>query len=231
MRSVHPADTARAAGFSASARGDAERIYRAALRHSRHVHWLRVCVPAAIAAALLAVVVANYMPTVWGFRLPGELGKLVIKGTKITMQQPRLTGYTIDSRPYEFSADNAAQDITKPDVMELHQIRAKIEMQDKSLVNISAASGTYDMKAEILTLRDNIELLSTTGYEGRLREAVVNVRKGDVVSEKPVWVKLLNGVIDAKRLEVIDNGNLIRFSGGVAMTLHPDQDSTKEGEK
>ena len=54
------------------------------MRHSLHVRWLRISVPAGIAAALLVVVVANYMPT-GGLRLPGELGKLVIKGSKITM--------------------------------------------------------------------------------------------------------------------------------------------------
>ena len=79
---------------------------------------------------------ANYMPTVGSLRLPGELGKLVIKGTKVTMQQPRLTGFTADSRPYEFTANSAEQDITKPDLMELNQIQAKIELEDKSMVNV-----------------------------------------------------------------------------------------------
>ena len=60
----------------------------------------------------------------------------MIKGTKVTMQQPRLTGYTVDSRPYEFTANSAEQDITKPDLMELHQIQAKMEMEDKSTVNV-----------------------------------------------------------------------------------------------
>ncbi len=193
------------------------------MRHSRLVRWLRLGVPAVIAAALIMVVVANYMPTVGSFRLPGDLGQLVIKGTKVTMQQPRLTGYTIDSRPYDFTANSAEQDITKPDLMELHQIRAKIEMEDKSMVNITADNGRYDMKSEMLTLLDNIHLVSSTGYEARLSEATVDVHKGTVLSEKPVWVKLTNGVINAKRMEVLDSGGIIRFGGGVAMTVNPDR--------
>ena len=47
--------------------------------------------------------------------LPVDLGKLVVSGTKITMEQPRLSGFTNDARAYEFTADAAAQDITKPD--------------------------------------------------------------------------------------------------------------------
>ena len=209
-----------AKGFSASSRDNFERSYRAALRHSRHVRLLRVSVLAGIALVLLTVVGINYMPPIGGFRLPGQLGNLVIHGTKITMEQPHLTGFTVDSRAYEFSADAAAQDITKPNLVELHQLHAKMEMQDKSTVEMSALSGIYDVKSEMLTLNDNIELVSSTGYEGPLSEAVVDVRKGNVVSDKPVWVKMLNGFLNAKRLDIVENGSVVRFSD-VAMTLDP----------
>lgn len=166
---------------------------------------------------------ANYMPAVGPLRLPGEIGKLVIKGHKVTMQQPRLTGYTVDSRPYEFTASSADQDITKPDLMDLHQIQAKIELEDKSMVNLTANSGSYDMKTEMLTLADKIHVVSSNGYEAGLSEATVDVHKGTIISEKPVWVKLTGSVIDGQKLEVRDSGNVIRFSGGVRMVVQPDQ--------
>jgi lipopolysaccharide export system protein LptC len=191
------------------------------------VRWLRIGVPAVLALALIAIVGANYMPAVGGLRLPGELGSLVIKGTKVTMQQPRLSGYTADSRPYEFTANSADQDITKPDLMELHQIAAKIEMEDKSMVNLTSNAGTYDMKTEILTLVDNVHVVSSNGYEARLSEATVDVHKGNVQSEKPVWVKLTNGVINGKKLEIRDSGDVIRFFGGVTMIVQPEQDSSQ----
>jgi lipopolysaccharide export system protein LptC len=191
------------------------------------VRVLRLGVPAGILAVLLMVVAANYMPPIGRFRLPGELGKLVINGTKITMEQPRLTGFTNDSRAYEFTANAAAQDITKPDLVELHKPHAKIQMQDKSTVTMSAMSGVYNMKSELLKLSEDINLVSSTGYEGRLSEAQIDVRKGRVVSEKPVWVKLLNGFLNAQRLEVADNGAMVRFGGGVAMTILPDNNATK----
>lgn len=186
---------------------------------------LRIGVPAALAGALLLIVGANYMPIVGGLRLPGELGSLVIRGTKVTMEQPRLSGFTIDSRPYEFTANSAEQDITKPDLMELHQIQAKIEMEDKSMVNLTSNAGSYDMKSEMLTLADQVHVVSSTGYEARLNEAAIDVHKGTVVSETPVWVKLTSGVINAKRLEIRDSGDVIRFSGGVTMVIQPEPDS------
>ncbi len=230
MTTVHPVDIAKAP-FSAKSRGDIARTYRAAQRHSRYVRWLRLSVPVGIAVALFTVVAANYMPPIGGFRLPGELGKLVIKGTKITMQQPRLSGFTADSRPYEFTANAAAQDITKPDFMELQQPRGKIQMEDKSIVDITAASGSYDAKTEILTLIDNVHVLSSAGYEARLSEAGIDMHKSVVVSEKPVWVKLLNGFLNASRMEVTDNGTVLHFGGGVAMTMYPDNGSAKASER
>jgi len=228
LATVYPDDAAR--GFLAKTRGNFERNYRAALRHSRYVRWLRVGVPVGIALVLSAVVAANYMPPIGGFRLPGELGKLVIHGTKITMQQPRLTGYTVDSRYYEFSANAAAQDIGKPNLVELQELHAKMEMQDKSMVEMTADTGIYDAKTEMLTLNDNIEITSSTGYAGQLSEAVVDVRKGNVVSDKPVRVKLLNGFLNAKRLDIAEKGSVIRF-GDVAMTLQPGKEAGKESGK
>jgi len=38
-------------------------------------------------------------------------------------------------------------------------------MEDKSSVAMSADTGIYDVKTEMLTLNDNIQLVSSTGYE------------------------------------------------------------------
>jgi lipopolysaccharide export system protein LptC len=222
---VYPENAAK--GFSAGSRADFERNYRTALRHSRLVRLLRIGVPIGIVALLLTVLVIDYMPPIGGFRLPGDLGKLVIHGTKITMEQPRLTGFTLDSRAYEFSADAAAQDITKPNLVELEKLHAKVEMQDKSSVAMTADSGVYDVKSEMLTLNDNIHLVSSTGYEGRLSEAVVDIRKGNVVSDRPVAVKMLNGFLNAKRLDIGDNGSVVLFTG-VTMTLQPGKEAGSE---
>jgi lipopolysaccharide export system protein LptC len=219
---VYPVDTARGAAFSTSPRRDIERTYRAALRHSWHVRWLRLSMPAGIAIALLAVMIVDYLPPLGAIRLPGELGSLVVRGTKITMQQPKISGFTSDGRPYDFTALSAAQDITKPDFLELQKVHARIQLADSSVAEITAPRGTYDLKTEILTLNDDVAFVTSTGYAARLTIAVIDTRKGDLVSEKPVWVKLLNGFLNAKRLDIVDNGDVLRFSGGVSMTLHPD---------
>jgi lipopolysaccharide export system protein LptC len=168
----------------------------------------------------LVVFLATYFnPLRMLAKLPINVGDMIVSGTKVTMQQPHLAGFTRDGRAYELSAEAAAQDMTKPDFVELHSIRAKLQMQDKSTVSMTAVLGVYNSKGEMLKLDRNIDLSSSTGYAGHLSEAMVDIRKGNVVSEKPVEVKLLQGVLNANRLDIENSGDLVRFGGGVTMTL------------
>ena len=223
--------TARA--YWTMSRGSSERAFRAAQRHSRLVRLLRVALPATVLFVLAIVTLVTYFnPLRMLTKLPIDIGNLVVSGTKITMEQPRLSGFTHDGRAYEVTATAAAQDVTKPDIVELHDIRAKVQMQDNGSIQVTAAAGIYDTKAETLKLTRDILLISSTGYECRLSEALIDTRKGNVVSEHPVAVKMLQGTLNANRLEVIDSGDLLRFGDGVDMMLtlnQPDGAQNKAG--
>jgi lipopolysaccharide export system protein LptC len=201
-------------------RDDSELAFRSARRHSRAVRILRIAIPLAVVLGFTGIFLITYFnPLRMLAKLPIDVGNLVVSGTKITMEHPRLSGFTGDARAYELSADAAKQDLTKPDLIELRNIRAKVQMQDKSTVEVSATAGIYDSKGETLKLDQNIVLSSSTGYRGRLSEAMIDIRKGNVVSERPVEVELLQGTLNANRLEISDSGDLVRFGGGVNMTL------------
>lgn len=201
-------------------RGDSERAFRAARRHSRMVRFLRVGLPVGIVIGLIALVLVTWLnPLRLLNTLPLNMSDLVVSGTKITMEQPRVNGFTKDQRAYEFTAKAAAQDLTRPDIVELKSINAKIEMEDKSTMTMVAATGVYDTKKEMLQLEGNILLTSSNGNTGKLTEATVDVRKGNVLSDKPVELEMLQGILNANKLEVVDSGTMIRFHGGVNMVL------------
>jgi lipopolysaccharide export system protein LptC len=200
--------------------GDSERAFRAARRHSVLVRVLRVAVPLVVVLGTVTIVLITYFnPLRMLGKLPVDVGNLVVSGTKITMEQPKLAGFTRDARAYELTADAAAQDLTKPDIIELKNIHAKVQMQDKSTVVMSALTGVYDSKADTIKLDRDITLNSTSGYQGRLSEAMVDIRKGDVVSTHPVVLNMLQGTLNAKGLQIVNSGDLIRFEGGVTMVL------------
>jgi lipopolysaccharide export system protein LptC len=184
------------------------------------VRFLRRAIPVAIALILGATMLVSWIdPLKVLVRLPIDAGSLVIKGTKITMEAPKLSGYTREQRWYEMTAKGATQDVTKPDLIELSEIRAKIETQDKTTFHLRSKDGLYNRKTSILNLNNNVVLTSTSGYEMHLDEAVVDTANGGVVSDKHVYAFTKDSRINSDRLEVENSGEVVRFVGNVVMNL------------
>jgi lipopolysaccharide export system protein LptC len=186
------------------------------------VRVLRVAVPAAVLLAMAGVVaisVFNPFRITSLAKLPVDISNLVVSGTKITMETPHLAGFSTDQRPYELWAKSAIQDLADPDHVELRTLRAKVMMEDKSTVTMDARTGLFDSKQQMLDLRKDIFLQSSTGYEARLSQAYVDINKGTVTSDEHVDVKLLNGTLTADRLRIINSGEVVRFEGNVVMNL------------
>ncbi|MBR0871614.1 LPS export ABC transporter periplasmic protein LptC [Bradyrhizobium tropiciagri] len=198
-----------------------EARFAAAARHSRMVRILRIAVPAAVVLSLAAIV---FVSVVNPFRalmpnVPLEMDNLVVSGTKITMESPHLAGFSNDGRPYEMWAKAAIQDVTDPDHVELKTIRAKVAMEDQSTVMMDARTGFFDNKKQLLDLRQDIFLQSSTGYEAKMTQAFVDINKGNVSSDEHVDVKLLDGTLTADKLRIFNSGELVRFEGNVVMNL------------
>jgi lipopolysaccharide export system protein LptC len=210
--------------FTRVGRGNGDRAFRAAVRHSRYVRMLRIAVPAAAVLALVGGIgfPALLSPMRMLSKMPVDIGSVVVSGTKIMMQQPRIAGFTHDNRRYDLTAQAAGQDITKPDLVELQGIHATMEMQDDAVFDTTARSGLYNSKTELLTLSNDIVVTSTNGYEAVLSEAVLDIRAGKIVSEKPVFVKTSTLNINANRMEVSDGGDVMRFERGVTVLLLPE---------
>jgi lipopolysaccharide export system protein LptC len=209
-----------------------EARFAVAARHSRMVRVLRIAVPAVVVlamAGLVAVSVFNPFRMLLP-KLPVDIGNLVVSGTKITMESPHMAGFSTDRRPYELWAKTATQDLTDPDHVELTVLRAKVAMEDRSTVTLDARTGHYDSKQQTLDLRKDIFLQSSTGYEAKLSQALLDINKGTVTSEERVDVKLLNGTLVADKLRILNSGEVVRFEGNVVMHLvmdPPDASATQ----
>jgi lipopolysaccharide export system protein LptC len=192
-----------------------------AARHSRMVRVLRIAVPLVVGLAMAGVVAISIFNPFRALmkQLPVDIDNLVVSGTKITMESPHMSGFTPDQRPYEVWAKTATQDLNDPDRVELKTLRAKVLQEDSSTVTLVARTGLFDTKAQLLDLRKDIFLQSSTGYEARLSQALLDIGKGTVTSEEPVDVKLLNGTLTADKLRITEKGALVRFEGHVVMNL------------
>src|SRR5712691_4011911 len=138
-------------GFVASDRPANEVLFRRARRHSRRVRLLRVTIPIVLAVGVIATFLVVYFnPLRLLAELPRSVGALIVSGTKMSMSEPKLSGFTADQRRYDLSANSAAQDKVKVDVTNLQEPRATLEMADGSTIAMRAAVGQLDRKTGML---------------------------------------------------------------------------------
>jgi len=217
--------------FGGGDRTGSERIYRRAVRHSRVVRFLRVAIPVTVViAGLVGAGVASVInPLRVLTKLPIDANGLVVSGTKITMQKPRMAGFTRDARPYLVTANGATQDLLDPGMLELDTLQTTLEMVDKSKFHLTAKGGKYDTKNENITLKRDVVIV-TDRYRALLEEAFVNIRAGELVSERPVVVQMQQGTtINANRMELRNSGGMIKFDGGVTMVVMPEAATVTSG--
>ena len=195
------------------------RAYAQAQRHSIYVRLFRRTIPiAAVVAVGCILVIAIFDP--FGRMGNHSLGPVSLSGTQITMENPRLTGYRKDQRSYEVTAEAAMQDVRKPTVVELKQMRARMATDDRGgMARLEAATGVFDTQKERLELKQEIRVTTDAGHAARLASASVDFKAGTVVSREPVTITLTNGAVEADQLEISDNGKVIAFIGRVRTVL------------
>lgn len=192
-----------------------------ARRHSTKVRALRRVIPLTAAAAVLALA-ALILLNPFAASIPDvAIGPVSVSGTKVTMENPRLSGFRKGDRGYEVTAAAALQDVRKPSLIELQAMKGHLNTDDKGgLAHIEASAGVFDSTRESLDLEQDIRLWTDKGEEVRLKSASVDFKAGTVRSSEAVAVKVPTGSITADSLDVVDNGRVISFVGNVRAVFH-----------
>lgn len=198
-----------------------------AYRHSRRVRRLKRAIVAGSGAIILMLGAYTIFDPFSKLPKGVAIANATLNGTRITMEQPRLSGFRKDGRPYELRARSGVQDIRNPKIIELNDIEAKIRVDAKDFVRVTAPAGVFDSSGDVMQLRttqdaDRIRIKGPT-YSILLQSADVNFKSGTVVSQRPVSVKMQNGTIAAETLDVTDNGKMITFTGNVRTVLQSPQ--------
>ncbi len=224
---VGVAGTARqtgARGQAAVRRDPRARAYDQARRHSARVRFYKRAIPIGTAAAV--ALLSAYMLVAPSKRDGLTLGPISFSGTKVTMESPKMTGFHKDTRPYEVTATSATQDVRKPNVIELNEMRGRLVIDDNgTAARLEAATGIFDTTREHLDLRKDVRVTTDAGHEARLQSAAIDFKAGTVVSREPVTVTLNGGTIEAQGLEIKDNGKVLTFTGRVRTVLDRDADA------
>jgi lipopolysaccharide export system protein LptC len=195
------------------------RVFQRAKQHSTMVRALRYGLPtsAVMLLALLPLSAVNpTIPGIAGFSLEG----IGFSGTNIVMENPRLNGYEKGRGGYQFEAERAEQSVVESNKVTLVGLQGRITQDDGRWASIRARHGVIDTEAETMQLDRDIIVRADGGYRALLQSAAVDLKDGNVSSNQPVQVDMLNGSVKSQSLELIERGRYIRFEGDVEMTIY-----------
>ena len=128
----------------------------------------------------------------------------------------------LDGNNDDFTARAAAalQDIRKPTIIELKEMKARMTMDDQGAqAYLTAASGVFDSQKEQLELHQAVHVRTDNNQEAWLKSAKADFKAGTVSSREPVKVKMSSTTIEADTLDVTDNGRVISFVGRVRTVI------------
>ncbi|MBR7650767.1 LPS export ABC transporter periplasmic protein LptC [Brucella oryzae] len=201
--------------FGASEKADS--LFHAAQRHSVRVRVLKTALP--VAAIIVGAVFSWYTflatpntPVKVEVNNGGESGKLV-------MTSPHLNGYTKDNRPYSMTAAKATQDAKNSGAITLEGISAELPVGEKGMAKVEATSGVYDNANGRLQLDKDFIVTTDDGLRAVLRSADVNLKSGQITTDKPVDIRSGSTHILADSMQVKDNGKVLIFENKVRMTV------------
>lgn len=192
-------------------------MFRAAQRHSIRVRVLKTALP--VAAIALGAVFSWYTflatpaaPVKVEVNNGGEAGKLV-------MSNPQLNGYTKDNRPYSMIAEKAVQDAKNSGSIALEGISAELPVGDDGSAKVEAASGIYDNANGRLQLDKDFTVTTNEGLRAVMRSADVNLKSGQVTTDKPVDIRNGNTHITADSMQIKESGKIVIFDSKVRVVI------------
>lgn len=199
----------------------------AARRHTVFVRILRgLAVVVCVAAAGIVLSGALRGPARQGLGgLSAE--KVALDGTKVTLEEPKISGFQLDRRPYSIKARRGVQDLASPHIIELLDIDAGIGTADEKTMQVVASQARYDSQNELIFLTGDVKITSTSGYDLSLHSARVDVKTGTMVSDSSVRLRLDGATVSAERMTFDDRRHVITFDGGVKSLIqpHPQRDA------
>jgi lipopolysaccharide transport protein LptA/LPS export ABC transporter protein LptC len=210
----------RAAGSGIVLEADRSDSFRRARKHTNFVKFLRWLLPASGAAMCMIYLGALMGSGGFSSAIP-EAAIARITPQDLAMQNPNYDGVMEDGGTYRVAAARARQNFDQTDLIELEAITGDLVAKDKSATKLTAASGVFNHKDNVLELTEKIEIRSDNGFSADLTRAIVRTREGRINSDEPVRVGFPAGGVTAKRLEIRQKLREVTFIEDVVARLTP----------
>ena len=194
-----------------------------AAARSRLVRRLRVAFPV-LALILIAAFVFNTQSNTVDQAFLDDFEDISAATDELRMANPRFAGIDDKGNPFEITARAAMQDPAARDIVELEKPRA-VQGGGEEKTVVTAENGTYKSEANILELKDGVELeheLPSGVYVFRTPTATVSIKDELVTSDTGVGGIGPDGAgLKADKMKAYNGEGRVVFEGNVSMRIYP----------
>ena len=191
-----------------------------AMRHSERVARLRRVIvwSVGVIVAFCAVLVTWHFLSSLSVDL--RFAHIGFKGTRITLESPRLVGYQKNGRSYELVARVGVQDLTTPDILELEGLEAKLDVDGGQPVLLTSATAVYDSKQDRANLSNGVRIFDEKRYDLKMEAGQMDFKASTLVSDRPASLKLDCCDVDGKSVQLSQSESRVTFVGAVHSVFH-----------
>ncbi len=183
---------------------------------------LKVGVPLLLICFLTIVIGWPYLrDTESGFTLSFQ--DLEKSNEQIRMIEPVYVGTDGLNRPFRIKAKSAIQSPENQDEVKLLEIRASVEMRDKSEAVLSASEGVYNPHTEKLWLGKGIRIVTDSGYEFMIESVAYDLHSAIAESQSEVRGIAPFGSFRADSFRAQIDGKSMKLLGDVRVRIMPEQ--------
>lgn len=140
----------------------------------------------------------------------------------LNMVNARFDGIDEKNRPYSVTAELVTQAGESADLIELTQPKADITLESGAWIALTAESGAFSRKAELLDLAGDVSLFHDRGFEMHTEQAQVNLKEGVASGDARVFGQGPAGELESEGFRVSDDGKRILFGGRARLLIIPD---------
>jgi lipopolysaccharide export system protein LptC len=194
-----------------------DKSYADARFHSRRVRRLKIILPVMALVISLTFIAVSFIRTA----LPENvaLESIKVEDGKLVMEGPAISGTNADGIRYSMNAEKALQDIQNPNLIALKSITAEVPVTASLMARIVGQSGLYDRASDKLVMDAPFTIKMSNGMEANFQDANMDVKGGEMSTEKPVMITAKQTSIVAQKLKMADKGQIIIFEGKVRINL------------
>lgn len=191
------------------------------VRRSRIIAVLKYGLPAIAAITVFLVVIwPQLQPRVDRFRM-GLAALQESPDTEPTLINARYEGVDLKGRPFLVTADEVVNLPAEVDKVGLQAPHADLTLRDGGWLSLTAATGVYDKKAELLELSEDVSLFHDGGHQITTSKATIDLVNGNASGTEPVEGHSPFGDLRAEGFRVIDEGRTVHLDGRARMVIYP----------